>query len=192
MYTISKRFCSNLNNFKNSFLNHSNNFHLCFKKDDLFLHTIPVNDISLLKLSDIIQLKYGSDAKKIMQDIVFIKTINGIQYVPDIFHDSPLYIGGTDCDNTFVVLRTQKYKHISMAMDRSQDSEFLLNGQFLLNPNLVDVENLIHLYDLDINEIRFVHGSTKWDLENFVQDLFPFYHKDMWIDQDDDIQYIDT
>ena len=191
MYTISKRFCSNLNNFKNSFLQHNNNFHLCFKKDNLFLHSIPVNDKTLLKLSDIIQLKYGSEAKKIMEDIVFIKTISGIQYVPEIFHDSPLYNGGTDCDNTYVVLRTQKYKHISMTQD--QDSEFLLNGAFLLNPNLVDLEQLIYQYGLDINDVRFIHGSTKWDLKNFVQDLFPYYHSQLWLDQDgDDIEYIDT
>ena len=145
--------------------------------------SVIINQPSYLKVSDIIPLKYDKDTAKIMKDTIFIKTRKGMQYVPDLFKDLPLYFGGNDQTFTTVLVKVKKTKSnrnpsisrleskgwVSTMYDKStnsMDGEFILNNRYILNPHLYDVEHLVAQGYIDIQDVKFIHGTTNWTEED--------------------------
>lgn len=125
---------------------------------------IILNHKSGIKVSDIINIRYGTNAKRIMQDIVFCKTSNGVHYVPEMFYELPLYYGGPDQSLTHILVKTD---NLHLANGHTN----IFNGKYALNPDLPEIEALIESGYLSLNDVKFIHGKIKWDLNKFYQIL---------------------
>lgn len=189
LFRIVKRFYTppTLNSWRNSLIFSPSyykdrlNIEVGFKTDEEYLYSLTLNSKSFLTVSDIIQMKYDKNVKEIMENIVFINDDNGIKYISDTFHNLFLYYGGNDCDLTRVLVKIKDLDY-GYLLDDKKTSVRLLNDNLILNPDLVELEYVIKVYNLPLENILFIHGCNKIhknDLEKSGNDVIQ-YHSEMF------------
>lgn len=98
---------------------------------------------------------------KLQKEEYFITTSHGRIFVPKIFHNQPLYIGGDSTSTTEILTTSRVCK-----------GKPILNGRWFWNPDLVTAQRMINAGFATVEDFKFFQGCMKWSepLWNTIKD----------------------